>query len=93
MSFSVVTFPFSFLIFLILLSFFLMSLAKVLSVLFIFSKPAFSFINLYYRFFHFFFIYFCLDLYDFFPSNNFEFFFPVVSGVKLGCLLNVFLVP
>ena len=34
------------------------------------KEPAFSFIHLYYCFFHFFFIYFCLDLYDFFPSSN-----------------------
>ena len=40
--------------------------------------------------------YFCSDLYDFFPFANFEgvfvLIFPVVLSVKLGCLLNVFLV-
>ena len=43
------------------------------------------------------FIYFHLDLYDFFPSTNIEGFFfvvvvllfPVVLGIKLGCLFNV----
>ena len=57
----------------------------------------FSFINLYYCFF---FIYFCSDLYDFFPSDNFVvvvvvaavLLFPVVSGVKLGCLFGVSLI-
>ena len=47
-------------------------------------------------FFHFFFIYFCLYLYDFFPSTHFRSFFvllfPVVLGEKLGCLFDVFLV-
>ena len=56
------------------------------------KEPAFSFINLYYCFF---FIYFCSDLYDFFPSTNFGGFFvllfPVVLGVKLGCLFDAFL--
>ena len=49
-----------------------------------------------YVIFYFFFIYFCSDLYDFFPSTNFEVFFvllfPVVLGVNLGYLFEVFLV-
>ena len=64
------------------------------------KEPAFSFSNLYYCFFHFFFIYFCSDLFYFFPSTNSGVFvvvvvlllFPVVLGVKLGCLVDVFLV-
>ena len=38
------------------------------------QRPSFIFINLYYCFFHFFFIYFCSDLYDFFPYTKFVFF-------------------
>ncbi|CAI9173268.1 unnamed protein product [Rangifer tarandus platyrhynchus] len=72
--------------------FFLMSLAKGLSIWL--KEPAF--INIYYCFFHFFFICFFLDIYDFFPSTNFGLFFlllfPVALGVKLGCLFDVFLV-
>ena len=76
-----------------------MSLAKGLSILFIFSKIQLLVYYLYYCFFHFFFIYFCLDLYDFFPSPNFVvvvvvvlLLFPVVLGVKLGCLFDVSLI-
>ena len=42
-----------------------------------------------------FFIYFCLDLYDFCPSANFGFFvllFPVILGINLDRLFEVFLV-
>ena len=75
---------------------FSMSWAKGMSILFIFSKNQlsvffFSFINHYYSFFHF----FLPNLYDFFPSNNFGVFFllfPVVLGIKLGCLFSVFIV-
>ena len=79
-----------FLLFLTDLSlFFLMSLAKGLSILLL-SEPAFSFIDLWYCFFCFYFIYFCSDLYDFFPSTNFGGFFVLLSlialGVKLGYL-------
>ena len=81
---------------LIPLFFFLMSLAKGLSIIYLLKESAFSFINLYYCSFLFFFIYFCSDLYDCFPSTNFGLFFfcsfPVVLGVKLGCLVDVFLV-
>ena len=69
-----------------------MSLAKGLSILFIFSKNQ----PLVLLIFYFFFIYFCSDLYDFFPSTNFGVFFLllflVVLGVKLGCLFDVILV-
>ena len=47
---------------------FLMSLAKGFSILFIFSKNQ----PLVLLIFYFFFIYFCSNLYDFFPSTNFE---------------------
>ena len=43
----------------------------------------------------FFFIYFCSDIYDLNPSVNlgaFVLLFPLVLGVKLGFLFNVFLV-
>ena len=49
-------------------------------VVYLLKEPAFSFINLYYCFFHFFFIYFCLDLYDFFPSTNFGLFLFFLSS-------------
>ena len=61
-------------------------------VFYLLKVTAFSFISLYYCFFHFFVIYFCSDLYDLFPSTNFDVFvvvvlllFLVVLGVKLGC--------
>ena len=72
-----------------------MSLAKGLSILFILSKNKLL-VLLIFTIVYFFFIYFHLDLYDFFPSTNFEGFwvlpFPVALGVKLDCLLSVFLV-
>ena len=74
-----------------------MSLAKGLSVLFVFSKKQLLVLFIF-IIFSFFFIYFCLDPYDFFPSTNFfggegvVLLFPVVSGVKLGFLFDVFLV-
>ena len=74
---SVVT-SFSLLILLIwaISLFSLMSLAKGLSILFIFSKnQLFSFIDVFDCFLHFYFIYFCPDLYDFFPSVNSVFLF------------------
>ena len=73
---SVVISPFSFLVLLIWFFslLFLMSLAKGLSIVYLLKETAFNFINLHYCFFHFFFIYFCLDLYDFFPSTNFGLF-------------------
>ena len=78
----------------LILLFSLMSLAKGLSILFIFSKNQ-RLVLLIFTFVSFFSIYFCSDLYDFFPSTNFGFLFvllfPVVLGVKLGCLFNVFL--
>ena len=37
------------------------------------KEPAFNFIDLCYCFLCFYFIYFCSDLYDFFPSANFGF--------------------
>ena len=48
---------------------------RFFNFVYLLKEPGFCFINLYYCFFHFFFIYFCLDLYDFFPSTNFGFFF------------------
>ena len=73
-----------------------MSLAKALPVFFyLLKEPVFSCINFYYCYFHLFFIYFHSDLYDFFASTNFGGFvllFPIVLGVKLGCLFNIFLV-
>ena len=61
---------------LILLSLFLISLGKrFVNFVYLLKAPAFSFINLYYCFFHFFFIYICSGLYDIFPSTNFGFFF------------------
>ena len=81
-------------VYLILLLFFLMTLAEGLSILFIFSKNQ-LFVWLIFTIVYFFFIYFCSDLYDFFLSTNFGDFvllFPVVLGVKLGCLFDVFLV-
>ena len=53
--------------------FFLMSLAKGLSILFIFSKNQLL-VLLIFTFVSFFSIYFCSDLYDFFSSTNFEFY-------------------
>ena len=62
-----------------------MSLAKGLSILFIFLVLLiFTVVS---------FIYFCSDLYDVFPSANlgdFVLLFPVVLGVKLGCVFDVF---
>ena len=51
--------------------FFWMSLAKGLSILFIFSKNQVLVLFLFTSFFHFFFIYFCSDIYYSFPSTNF----------------------
>ena len=63
------------------------------------KEPAFSFIDLCYRCLHLFFVYFCSDLYDFFPCTNFGVFFVVVVvlflvalDVRLGCLFDVPLV-
>ena len=53
--------------------FFLMNLAKGLSILFIFSKNQLLLSLLIYCFRHLYFIYFSLDLYNFIPSTNFEF--------------------
>ena len=80
---------------LILLSFFLdESGERFVNFVYLLKEPAFIFINLYYCFFHFFLIYFYSDLYDLFPSANlggfFVLLFPVVLGIKLGCLFNVF---
>ena len=52
----------------VFLSFFFNLVKLLLSLL---IKTAFIFIKLSYCFFHFFFIYFCSDLYNFFPSANF----------------------
>ena len=41
---------------------------------FFFKEPAFIFIDLFYSFLSLYFIYFCSDLYDFFPSINFRFY-------------------
>ena len=75
---SVVT-SLSFLILLIWvppLSLFLISMAKGLSILFyLLKEPAFTFIDLCYCLLHFFFIYFCSDFYDFFPSAKFNLFY------------------
>ena len=66
---SFVTSPFSFLI--LFIWFFSFSGWVWLKVCqFCLSSPKNSFINLYCCFFHFFFIYFCSDLYDFFPYTN-----------------------
>ena len=70
-----------------------MSLAKSLSVLFIFSESAFSFIDLCYCFLHVYFIYFCSDLYDFFPSTNFRDFFILLFLVALGVKVQSCLIP
>ena len=74
---SVVNSPFSFLILLIWFysPFSLMSLAKGLSILFVFSKNQLL-VLLIFTFFHFFFIYFCSEVYDLISSTNFgDFFF------------------
>ena len=94
---SVVTFPFSRLILLIWVFslFFLMTLTNGISIFFYFLKElAFSFIDLCYCFLHFFFNYFCFDLYYFFPSTNSEgfWFFLISLGIRLGCLFGMFLV-
>ena len=66
--------PFLILLIWVLSLFFLMSLANGLSILFIFSKNhLLVFFDLCYCFLCFYFIYFCSDLYDFFPSANFGF--------------------
>ena len=49
---------------------FVMSLAKGLSILFIFQRIQLSFIDLFYSFCSLYFIYLCSDLYDFFPSTT-----------------------
>ena len=71
---SVLTSPFLFLILLIsvLSLFFLLSLANGLSILFIFSKNQLL-VLLIFAIVFFVSIYFCSDLYDFFPSTNFGF--------------------
>ena len=74
-----------------------MILAKGLSILFIFSKNQLLVLLIFTTVSLIFFVcvYFCSDLYDFFPFVNFEGFvllFPVVLGVKSGCLFDVFLV-
>ena len=80
---------------LILLSFFLNeSGQRLVNFVYILKESAFGFINLCYCFFHFFFTYFCSDLYDFFPSANFGdflFFFSVVLHVRICSLFEVFL--
>ena len=71
---SVVTsFLFLILLFWALYLFFLMNLAKGLSILFIFSKNQLLLSLVIYCFLHLYFIYFSLDLYNFIPSTNFEF--------------------
>ena len=67
---------------------------RLVNFVYLLKEPAFSFINLYYCFFPFFFIYFCSDILISFLLLIFNFFvlFPVVLGVKLGCLFDVFLV-
>ena len=50
---------------------FLMSLAKSLSIWFVFKEPALSFIDHFYSFLVF--IYFCSDHYFFLLSTNFDF--------------------
>ena len=87
---SIVISPLTFLLLLIL--FFLMSLAKGLSILFIFSELAFRCLALCYCFLCVSFVYFCSDFHDFFLSTDFGFLallFLIVLGVKLGCLFNV----
>ena len=66
--------------------------------LYLLKKPDFGFIDLCYSPVRFFLIYFFFDIYDFFFSTNFGVFvvvllilFLVASGVRLGCLFNVFL--
>ena len=61
----------------------------------LFKEPALSFIDLFYCFLCLYFIYFCSDLYDFFPSTNFGFClfsFSSWLGIKLCCLFEIFLV-
>ena len=70
-----------------------MSLAKCLSILFIFSKNQFL-VLLIFIIASFFLIYFFPDIYDLNPSANLGIFvllFPVVLSIKLGRLFNVFL--
>ena len=76
--------PFSFPILLIWVFslFFLMSLANGLSILFTFSKNQLL-ILLIYHFLHFFIIYFGSNLYDFFPSANWVFYFTSSSPPPL----------
>ena len=45
----------------------------LISFVYLLRKPAFSFIDLCYCFLCFYIIYFCTDLYDFFPSTDFGF--------------------
>ena len=64
---------------------------------YLFKEPAFSFTDLCYCFLHLYFIYFCCDLYDVFPSASCGvFFFVVLSlvslGVSSGCLFDIYLV-
>ena len=79
--FCVVCCNFSFFIFnfidlSLLIFFFWMSLANGLSISFIFSKnQLLVFTDLCFSFLHFFFLYFCSNLYDFFPSTNCGFLF------------------
>ena len=51
----------------------------------LFKEPAFSVINVYYCFFHFFFSYFCSDFYDFFPSANFVFVVVLLFSSCIRC--------
>ena len=65
------------------LPFFLMSLAEGLSILFLFKEPAYIFIHLFYCYLCFYFICFCSDLYDFFPSTTFGVLFVLFSRAIL----------
>ena len=94
---SIITSPFSFLILLIwVFSLFSWWVWLTVCQFYLLREPVFSFIDLCYCRLHIFFIYFCSDIYDFFPSTNFRDFFVLLFliplCVKLGCLFDVSLV-
>ena len=71
-----------------------MSLANGLSFIYLIKEPAFTFVDFCCSVFCLFFIYFCSNFYDFFPSTNpgvLHFFFFVDLAVKLGYLFDFLL--
>ena len=88
---SVVMSPFSFLILLILVFSFFLDESCQQFVNFIFSKNQLLVLLTCYYLLHFFFIYFCSNLYDFFGVVGVVLFL-VALGVRLGCLFEVSLI-